>query len=195
MVPISDLDARLQRHHEELVGLFSGHCLATPTRRRRVPHRLILALTLAAAAVIAIPVLTLRLAPSNGAERQVRVAGLTITAAASDDVMPRMTGAQAIAVAQTFNGSHPVNLPHGGPPIAGLTLTGAWFVPDAAHVVGPCVNIYLPRPVNIWVVPLTAPAQSGWNGVRGAFFVDDATGTTSGAQMLMGAARFGPPAC
>ena len=113
----------------------------------------------------------------------------------SAEATPRMTGVQAIAVAQTFDATHPVNLPHGGPPITGLTVTGAWFVPDAEHVVGPYVNIYLPRRANIWVVPLTAPAQSGWNGVRGAFFVDDATGTTSGAQMLMGPAQSGPPVC
>ena len=195
MVPASDLDARLLRHHEELVQLFTGHRLAATTRRRRIPRHLILALALAAAAAIATPVLTLRLAPSTSAERQVHIAGFTITAAASNEVMSRMTGAQAIAVAETFNASHPVNLPHGGPPITSLTVTGAWFVPNAEHVVGRCVNFYLPRPANIWVVPLTAPAQSGWNGVRGAFLVDDATGTTGGAQMLMSPARFGPPVC
>jgi hypothetical protein len=195
MVSMTDLDARLRRHHEELTRQFTEHRASMRMPRRRVNRRLISGFLVAAAVAVAAPLVSLHLAPSRGAERELQIAGFAITAAAGGERAPQMTRDQAIAVAAAFNASHPVELPHGGPAISGLTVTGAWFVSDVQHVVGPCVNFFLPSPTDLWIVTVSAPAQSGWNGVRGAFLVDDARKSTGGAQLLMGPAEAGLPGC
>lgn len=194
MISTSDLDARLRRHHEELVQLFSGQCVATSTRRRRTPRRLIVGLALAAVIAIAAPLLTMLWATSAG-HRQVQIAGYTITAVASGDVPPRMTLKQAIADVEAFTTSHPLQLPHSGGPVSGLTAVGGSFVPDVQHVVGPCVNVFLPQPTSIWLVTVAAPAQSGWSEVRGGFLIADATGTLDGGDLLLTPDRNGPAVC
>ena len=190
-----DLDARLRRHHQELVRLFGAHRVSTPLSRSRGARHLIVGLALALAAAIAVPVLTLRLAPSHVAERQEEIAGFTITVAAGDVLAPRMSREQATFAAEAFYTSHPLNLPHGGPIISGLTVEGARFVGAVERVVGPCVNVFLPRPTNIWVVAVTAPAQSGWTTLRGAFLVDDATGDLAGGDLLISPTGGKPAVC
>ena len=196
MVSTSDgLDARLRRHHEELVRAFAGHRVSTPVLHRRRTRRVIVGLAVALTAAIAAPVLTLRLAPSRVAAHQIEVAGFTITVAASDALQPRLSREQAISAAEAFNTNHPLYLPHGGPMVVGLTVHGAWFVADVQRVVGPCVNVFLPSPTNIWVVPATAPPQSGWSALRGAFLVNDTTGTSNGGDFLIGRAPDAAPVC
>ncbi|HEX6538390.1 MAG TPA: hypothetical protein VF155_04345 [Candidatus Dormibacteraeota bacterium] len=195
MVPTTDLDARLRRHHEELVGLFTAHRVSTPLPRRRHTRVLVVGLILAVAAAIAAPVLALRLAPSHVTERQVEIAGFTVTVAASTMLTPRMSREQATSAAEAFVTSHPPHLPYGGPIISGLSVDGASFVAAVRHVVGPCVNVSLQRATNVWVVAVAAPAQSGWSQVRGAFLVDDATGNLVGGDLLMSPARDEPVVC
>lgn len=195
MISTSDLDARLRRHHDELVRVFAAHHVLAPVSRRRGTRGLVVGLALGLAAALAAPVLTLRLVPSHATERQVEIAGFTITAVAGDVVAPRMSRDQAISAAEAFNTSHPIYVPHGGPMIVGLTVEGAWYVAGVQHVVGPCVNVFLPSPTNIWVVQATAPAQSGWTALRGAFLINDATGTSNGGDFLIGRAPDKAPVC
>ena len=187
-----DLDARLRRHHKELVDLFSAHRVIAPARRRKRSRRLLAGLALAISVAVSASVLTLRLAPSPVTERQEAIAGITVTVAAGDALPPRMSRQQAITAAEAFFTSHPMSLPHGGGVISGLSVTGTWFVADVQHVTGPCVNVFLQRPTNVWFVAVTAPAQSGWNQLRGAFLVDDVTGNLAGGDLLIGPSREQP---
>lgn len=196
MMSPSDLDARLQLHHEELVRLFSDHQLPRRERAlRRTSRPVVVALLAAVAIAIAAPLVTWRLGSHRTGEHQVVLAGLTITASAAATSAPRMTREQAIAAAESFYALHPIALPHGGPQVSGLAVSGAWFVADASHLTGPCVNVSLPSPINLWLVVVSAPAQSGWSELRGGFLVNDATGSVNGADLLVGPTQHGPPDC
>ena len=196
MMSPSDLDARLRLHHEELVRLFSEHRLAGPGRaRRRRSRPLVVGLVVAVAIAIAAPVLTWRLGSDRTREHQVLLAGFTITASAYDTVAPRMTRDEAIVAAESFYASHPVTLPHGGPQVSGLAVKGAWFVANVSHVTGPCVNVFLHSQTNLWLVAVSAPAQSGWSELRGGYLVNDATSSVTGADLLVSLVQHGPPAC
>ena len=196
MMSPSDLDARLQLHHEELVRLFSEYHVARRERaRRRTARPLVVGLVAAVAIAIAAPVLTWRLGSDRTHEHQVLLAGFTITASVAESVAPLMTRDQAIVAAESFYASHPVTLPHGGPQISGLAVKGAWFVANVSHVTGPCVDVFLHSQTNLWLVAVSAPAQSGWSELRGAYLVNDATGSVTGADLLVGLVQHGPPTC
>lgn len=196
MISPSDLEARLQIHHEELIRLFREHKVgARHTTRRRISRPLALGLLTAIAIAIAAPLVTWHLGTGGTRDHQVLVAGFTITASAAETAAPRMTRDQAIVAAESFYARHPIALPHGGPQISGLAIEGAWFVADVSHVTGPCVNVFLRGQTNLWLVAVSAPAQSGWNALRGGFLVNDRTGNVNGSDLLVSPIQHAPLPC
>jgi hypothetical protein len=191
MITETDLDTRLRQHHQQLASTFGRRTpipvpALAPIRRSR--HRLMLAGVVALALAVTVPVLTFRLLPAVGeGPATVHVSGFTVSVAADTvATAPRMTRDQAVAAVQAYlvKVGEPI-LPNGHT-ITGLTVTGASFVANVQSVAQPCTHVRIPQPENLWVIGVSAPAQAGWQAMRGGFLVNDATGSLAGGDLLVG---------
>lgn len=186
MTATPDLDSRLQQHHENLIGLFTGTSPPVPdmTLRPRPRRLLLAAAALAVALAVAVPVVTLRVLPGGHGSRTLQVAGFTIVAAADSAMAPRMTESQAVAAVEAFWSRVPLKLPD-GTAITGVVVHDATFIPDVANVTKPCIHVMIPQPQNLWVVSVSAPPQHGWRLIGGGYLVNDADGSLAGGDLLM----------
>lgn len=185
---MTDLDTRLRLHHQSLVDRLAADAARldpAKTRRRRSPKLAWAAGAVAVAAVAGL--VTARMLPAGTQTVTVNLPGLTVVSAAQVHTTPRLSAAQAQAVAYA-------NLTRtGSPQLTGYTLTTTTFIPDVLRIEQQCgAHIGLPAHHDVWVVAYTAPPQGRWGFIRAAMVVDDATGQMLGGQVLMGPDGKGP---
>jgi hypothetical protein len=183
-----DLDDRLRQHHQELERLFTPLRLAERGFSRPRSRRVGLVVAFSAAALVVASLVSWQLltnhssAPVTSGPIKIEFAGMTITAGTPLQVTPHMSRDQALADAQAILRQLPWRLPPGGSGarVTGLTATDAKFVPDVRNIMTRCGYLVIPRPLNLWVVALSAPPQAGWFLHTGTLLINDDNGSMAG---------------